>query len=74
MFISRCGSCHQRGGATEPVNPGDKAAIVWEKYFKRKRHPTSLKELSEDEMQLIIQYLCDHAADSDKPESAAIPK
>jgi mono/diheme cytochrome c family protein len=73
-FINKCGACHKSGGEAAPVNPGDKAAVVWKKYFKRKRHPVELTAINPDEMQEIISYLRDHAADSDHPASAVIPK
>jgi len=75
LFVSKCGSCHKRGGAASPVNPADKAAIVWGKYFRRGRHNIDLSDkINEAEMDEILEYLKDHAADSDKPEAAAIPK
>lgn len=73
LFKKKCGSCHLRGGEAAPVNPGEKAGSVWEKYFKRGRHPVDLN-ISESEMDIILEYLQDHAADSDKPEMSAIPK
>lgn len=62
-----------RGGAAAPVNPGEKAASVWIKYFKRGRHPVAIG-ISEEQMATIIGYLEDHAADSDQPQMLAIPK
>jgi len=73
LFKKKCGSCHLRGGDAAPVNPGEKAGSVWDKYFKRGRHPVDLN-ISESDMDIILQYLQDHAADSDKPEMSAIPK
>ena len=74
-FVQKCGSCHQRGGQAPPVNPADKAGLVWKKYFKRGRHPVDLTATVNDaEMALILSYLQDHAADSDHPVAAAIPK
>ena len=75
LFVSKCGSCHKRGGAAAPVNPADKAAVVWGKYFRRNRHEVDLSDkISDGEMDAILDYLKAHAADSDKPEAAAIPK
>ena len=73
LFKSQCGSCHMKGGAAAPVNPGDKAARVWVKYFKRQRHPVDL-EVSEGDLDSILEYLEDHAADSDQPQMLAIPQ
>ena len=75
LFVSKCGSCHKRGGAAPPVNPADKAAVVWGKYFRRGRHEVDLSErITDEEMDAILDYLKAHAADSDKPEAAAIPR
>lgn len=75
MFKEKCGSCHVKGGQAVPVNPADKAAVVWGKYFKRGRHSVDFSgQISGGELQTIVTYLQDHAADSDQPEAAAIPK
>ena len=73
LFKEKCGSCHMRGGAAAPVNPGDKAAVVWVKYFKRGRHPVELK-VSEGDLEMIVEYLEEHAADSDQPQMSVIPQ
>ena len=74
LFTKQCGSCHKSGGQAPPVNPADKAARVWEKYFKRNRHPVDLSSINPNDMSAIIAYLKEHAADSDQPEAAIIPK
>ncbi len=74
VFIRECGACHKINGKAQPVNPGDKAAIVWKKYFKRHRHPVDISNISSEDMKIILKYLCNHAADSEQPESAVIPK
>jgi len=75
IFVQKCGSCHKKGGEVAPVNPADKAGMVWTKYFKRGRHPGDLSAtINETEMSSILLYLQDHAADSDHPVAAAIPK
>jgi len=75
LFREKCGSCHQKGGQAAPVNPADKAAVVWEKFFDRNRHATDISAiLNADELQSVVGYLKQFAADSDRPETAAIPK
>ncbi len=75
LFIRDCGSCHQKGSKIKPVSPADKAEVVWAKYFKRDRHPVKLSTISSsDDLASILKYLQLHAADSDYPEAAAIPK
>jgi len=75
LFIDKCASCHRNGGEAAPVNPADKAAVVWDKYFKRGRHPVAMAmHLSDAELEAVKGDLMDHAADSDQPEAAVIPK
>jgi len=75
LFARECASCHRQGGEAAPVSPADKAEVVWGKYFKRDRHPIKLSTLSSsNELAAILKYLQRHAADSDSPEAAAIPK
>lgn len=75
IFVQKCGVCHQKGGDAAPVNPADKAGVVWAKYFKRGRHPVDLaSQINGGEMETILGYLQEHAADSDHPVAAAIPK
>jgi len=75
LFVAKCGACHKKGGQAAPVNPADKAGRVWEKYFKRGRHPVNLAgKISAKGLDDIVAYLVGHAADSDQPVAAAIPK
>ncbi len=73
LFLQKCGSCHKSGGQAASVNPADKAGRVWQKYFKRGRHPVDTG-ISDGDTAAIINYLVDHAADSDQPAAAVIPK
>lgn len=74
-FLDKCGSCHKSGAEAAPVNPADKAGVVWVKYFKRERHPGDLNStINADEMANIVEFLKNHAADSDHPVAAVIPK
>ncbi len=75
FFRQKCGACHQKGGQAAPVNPADKAAVVREKFFDRNRHSVDLSgALAPDELASVVAYLKQFAADSDRPETAAIPK
>lgn len=75
VFLEKCGACHKRNSEVAPINPADKAGLVWMKYFQRNRHPVELEStISEGEMAVILDYLKEHAADSEVPVSAAIPK
>lgn len=73
LFVDKCGACHKKGGQAAVVNPADKAGRVWEKYFARGRHPVDLG-MSDGDLQTVVDYLQAHAADSDQPAAAVIPK
>ena len=75
LFQRTCCSCHHAGNEIRVLSPADKSMNVWGKYFQRKRHLTPFSSFANDEtLALILRYLKDHAADSDAPESAVIPK
>lgn len=73
MFLEKCGSCHKSGGKAAVINPADKAGQVWVKYFERGRHPGNM-DIAEGDMKQILDFLTSHAADSDQPATAVIPK
>lgn len=73
IFLQKCGACHKKGGTAAPINPADKAAQVWEKYFDRGRHPGDPGASGAD-LKSVIDYLKSHAADSDQPAAAVIPR
>lgn len=75
VFVEKCMVCHKTGGKAQPVNPSSKAAMVWAKYFSRGRHQVDLsKELNTEETKAVLQYLMRHAADSEQPLTAVLPK
>lgn len=70
---SKCKSCHTQGSAGGTMTPLSKTQNQWERFFKKARHekqaPGALKDISAEELELIRQYLIDHAADSPHPET-----
>lgn len=75
VFVEKCGACHKKDSEVAPINPADKAGLVWVKYFQRRRHPVRLtSSITEGEMTMILDYLKEHAADSEVPVAAAIPR
>lgn len=73
MFLEKCGSCHKTGGQAAVVNPADKAGQVWAKYFERGRHPVDMG-IAEADLKQVVEFISTHAADSDQPATAVIPK
>ena len=75
LFLIKCLGCHSRTGKPAPISPADRSSSVWEKYFKRNRHPIDLsRTITSEKMQAIIETLKEHAADIDQPAAAIIPK
>jgi mono/diheme cytochrome c family protein len=76
IFVNKCGSCHGTGKEAASINPGNMASSQWENYFKRNKHKRK-KDISgvvsDADIEQILKYLMQNAADSDYPEIAAIP-
>ena len=73
-FKKSCLKCHQEKKAKR-VAPIDKASSQWKRFFKRKKHRRKYKvelaaNLDQRQIKAILNYLIDHASDSDKPEVA----
>lgn len=73
MFLEKCGSCHKSGGTAAVINPADKAGQVWMKFFERGRHPVDTG-IPGGDLKQILDFIASHAADSDQPATAVIPK
>ncbi len=75
LFKSKCGGCHAGGKDATSIAPVKYASIQWERFFKRNKHKRK-KDISgivsSMELDLIKQYLVDHAADSDRPIAAGL--
>jgi hypothetical protein len=54
------------------LNPASKVIMQWERVFKseRKMKRYKIDSLTDEEKKILKKYLCDHAADSDKPKFA----
>ena len=75
LFFQKCGSCHRPGGEAEGFAPTKYASTQWQRFFEREKHKrkVDISHLMTDaEVKLIMQYLMDHAADSDQPEAAGL--
>lgn len=75
LFETKCLSCHSKKGEVRIVAPVKYAAIQWERFFKKEKHRRK-KEIShlmsQQEKNKIMQYLVNHAADSDRPIAAGV--
>jgi len=72
LFKKNCKSCHvadTEGGALTPLS---KTMSQWDRFFDRDKHqakPAVWKDFSDQDLKDIQQFLFDHAADSDQPQT-----
>lgn len=75
-FVSKCGQCHkEEGGEAAPFSPTKYASRQWERFFSRNQHQRKRDisdKVTEDELEIIKNYLINHAADSSQPEAAGL--
>ena len=70
LFKKNCKSCHVEGAEGGVVTPMKKTQAQWERFFGDKSSACATKAgISEKDMNDVQQYLIDHAADSDQPET-----
>ena len=72
LYKKTCKTCHVAGGEGKALTPLSKTQAQWERYFNKGDHPNKAadwKGLSEQDIKDINQFLYDHAADSDQPET-----
>lgn len=73
LFKSKCVSCHSSAEVSKPIQPVDKVSFQWKHFFKRKKHKRRYKinlkdKMTKGEQKQILNYLVNHASDSDLPE------
>ena len=70
LFKKTCKECHSKGAAAGEITPLTKTMSQWDRFFQKLDHnPDGLKNLSEQDLKDIHQFLYDHAADSPHPET-----
>lgn len=72
LYKKTCKSCHVAGGEGKELSPLSKTQGQWDRYFQKGEHPgkeDAWKGLSPQDLKDIHQFLFDHAADSDQPET-----
>lgn len=70
LFKKTCKSCHSSGGAGGELTPMSKTQAQWDRFFDKKKHnEEGLKDLSDQDLKDIQQFLFDHAADSPQPQT-----
>ncbi|MDH3998863.1 MAG: cytochrome c [Desulfuromonadales bacterium] len=70
LFKKNCKVCHSSGGEGGEVTPMTKTMSQWDRMFKKNKHDAEAwKNLSEKDLKDIQQFLYDHAADSEQPQT-----
>ena len=69
LFKKNCKECHVEGAEGKALTPLSKTQAQWDRFFEKGEHKDCLKGLSEQDIKDINQFLYEHAADSDQPET-----
>lgn len=73
LAIEKCKHCHIQGAEAGTMTPLSKTQHQWERFFNKRRHnkiaPGAWDSLSETDLKDVLQFVYDHAADSDQPST-----
>jgi len=72
LYKKECKTCHVEGAEGGKLTPLNKTQAQWDRFFEKDKHkakPEALKKFSDQDLKDIQQFLFDHAADSDQPET-----
>ena len=72
LMKGKCKVCHNEGSEGGKLTPLSKTMSQWDRFFRRDKHkdyPKGFEGFSKQDLLDINQYLYDHAADSDQPQT-----
>jgi mono/diheme cytochrome c family protein len=71
LYKKTCKACHVAGGEGKAMTPLSKTQAQWDRFFIKAdpKKGECLKGHSPQDIKDINQFLYDHAADSDQPET-----
>lgn len=70
LFKKTCKACHNEGGQGGDLTPMSKTQAQWDRFFDKKKHgEEGWKDISDEDLKDIQQFLFDHAADSPQPQT-----
>ncbi len=72
LYKKTCKTCHSEAGEGGKLTPLSKTMSQWDRFFEKDKHsakPEVLKNMSPQDALDIQQFLYDHAADSDQPQT-----
>ncbi len=68
---TNCKPCHVQGAEAGTMTPLSRTQRQWDRFYKKRRHdkiaPGAWDEIADQDLQDILQFMYDHAADSDQP-------
>lgn len=70
LFKKSCKACHTSGAEGGEVTPMTKTQAQWDRLFDKKKHNgEAWKDIADQDLKDIQQFLFDHAADSPQPQT-----
>lgn len=70
LYKKNCKTCHVAGAEGGELTPLSKTQAQWDRFFEKKgQNCAKHAGVSEADVKDIQQFLFDHAADSDQPET-----
>ncbi len=73
LAIENCRPCHIRGAEAGTMSPISKTQRQWDRFVKKGRHykiaPGAWEPITEQDLKDVFQFMYDHAADSDQPQT-----
>ncbi|PLX85514.1 MAG: cytochrome C oxidase Cbb3 [Desulfuromonas sp.] len=71
LYKKNCKVCHSEGGEGGKMTPLSKTMSQWDRFFKKghRAKPEVFEGKPEKDLLDIHQFLYDHAADSDQPQT-----
>ncbi len=72
LYKKECKACHSPGAVGKEMTPMSKTMSQWDRFFKRMKHKgdqEAFNAFSDKDLKDIQQFLYDHAADSDQPQT-----
>ena len=71
LAVEKCKHCHVQGAEAGTMTPISKTQRQWERFFNKRRHfkiaPGAWDVFTDKDLKDILQFMYDHAADSDQP-------
>ncbi|NSM23057.1 c-type cytochrome [Shewanella sp. ZOR0012] len=72
LYKKECKACHSQAGEGGELTPMSKTMSQWDRFFDKDKHklkPEAFNDLTEQDLKDIQQFLYDHAADSEQPQT-----